>query len=271
MCGICGCADTWRPGSVRAMTSCSRAEAPASTTRIRLEADLLQKNREHGAHNRRLFHERSLCVLNLVSSPGSGKTSLLERTIRESGLAERMLVIQGDQATDRDAERILAAGARAIQINTGTGCHLDAVMVHEAFLTLDPASGSLLAIENVGNLVCPALFDLGETVRIAVISTTEGADKPLKYPHMFRSSDLVLVNKVDLTPYVDFDIEECVTYLRQVNPNAPIMQVSARRGDGLSEWYAWLRTLLVEAGGSAREQNREHVEMSRDSTPGATS
>jgi hydrogenase nickel incorporation protein HypB len=214
--------------------------------RIRLEADLLQKNREHGSDNRRLFHERSLCVLNFVSSPGSGKTSLLERTIRESGLAERMLVIQGDQATDRDAERIRAAGARAIQINTGTGCHLDASMVHDAFRTLDPAPGSLLAIENVGNLVCPAMFDLGESARIAVISTTEGADKPLKYPHMFRSSDLILVNKVDLTPYVDFDTGECLGYLRQVNPRAPIMEVSAKRGDGLHEWYAWLEALLSE-------------------------
>lgn len=247
MCGTCACSDPSKSGPLKPIR------------RVRLEADLLQKNRDHGAHNRRFFHQHSLCVLNFVSSPGSGKTSLLERTIRESGLAERMLVIQGDQATDRDAERIRAAGARAVQINTGTGCHLDASMVREACRALEPAPGSLLAIENVGNLVCPALFDLGERARVAVISTTEGADKPLKYPHMFRSSDLILVNKVDLTPYVDFDTRECLAYLRQVNPRAQILEVSARRGDGLPEWYAWLRAQLAQP-----------TEPSRSATPDVT-
>ena len=186
-----------------------------------------------------------MLALNLMSSPGSGKTTLLERTIAESGLRERIFVVQGDQATDRDAERIVRAGARAFQINTGQGCHLDAGMVARAVSQLNPPRGALLAIENVGNLVCPALFDLGEAARIAVISTTEGADKPLKYPHMFRRSDLVLVNKLDLIEHVDFSLDECTANVRRVNPRAELLAVSARRGDGLTAFYDWLRAALV--------------------------
>jgi hydrogenase nickel incorporation protein HypB len=218
--------------------------APAERKRIRLEHDVLQHNDRLASENRELFRRRNVLALNLMSSPGSGKTTLLERTIRESGLRERVFVVQGDQATDRDAARIERAGARAHQINTGQGCHLDASMVARGFAALNPPPAALLAIENVGNLVCPALFDLGEAARVTVISTTEGADKPLKYPHMFRRSDLVLINKVDLLEHVDFDLTECSEHVRAVNPDATVLPVSARRGDGLSAWYDWLRRAL---------------------------
>jgi hydrogenase nickel incorporation protein HypB len=212
---------------------------------IRLEREVLAKNRSLAERNRGWFRGRGVLALNFVSSPGSGKTTLLERTIAESGLKERMIVVQGDQATERDAERIRRAGARALQINTGTGCHLDAAMIERSVEQLSPEAGAIFAIENVGNLVCPALFDLGEAYRIAVISTTEGADKPLKYPYMFRGSQLVLVNKLDLLAHVDFAVEECVENIREVNPAAQVMLVSARRGDGLQEWYGWLQSRLA--------------------------
>jgi hydrogenase nickel incorporation protein HypB len=173
-----------------------------------------------------------------MSSPGAGKTTLLERTIRD---ADRPVsVIEGDQETVFDAERIRAAGARAVQVNTGAGCHLDAAMVQRALARLEPPDGGLLFIENVGNLVCPALFDLGEARKAVVISVTEGDDKPLKYPHMFAAADLVVVNKTDLLPYVDFDVNRLTADARKVQPGLEILSVSARTGENLDAWHAWL-------------------------------
>ena len=206
---------------------------------IQLERDVLSKNAALAADNRAWLLDRRLAAFNLVSSPGSGKTTLLERTVREYG--SPIAVIEGDQATDHDAIRIRAAGARAVQVTTGAICHLDAHMVGHALEDLDPTRGTLVFIENVGNLVCPALFDLGERAKILVASVTEGEDKPVKYPHMFRAAELVVLNKIDLAPHVDFDAARFRAYLAEVNPKAQILAVSARRGDGLGEWYAWLR------------------------------
>jgi len=207
---------------------------------IRLERDLLAKNDKLAERNRGWFAGRGVVAFNLVSSPGAGKTTLLERTIRDLQ-GTPMVVIEGDQATDRDARRVRAAGARAVQINTGTGCHLDAAMVARVLPELDPPGGSLLFIENVGNLVCPALFDLGEAKRVLVVSVTEGDDKPYKYPHMFRSSDLVVLSKEDLLPHVPFDVDAFTAAAHEVRPNVEILRVSATRGDGMDRWYAWLR------------------------------
>jgi hydrogenase nickel incorporation protein HypB len=214
---------------------------------ISLEQRVLQENDRIAERNRGWLAGRGVLGLNFVSSPGSGKTTLLERTIRDLSGEVDVRVIQGDQATDRDAARIQRAGARAVQVNTGTGCHLDASMIARVLADLDPPAGGLLAIENVGNLVCPALFDLGEHCKVVVASVVEGEDKPLKYPHMFRASQLLLLNKVDLLPYVDFDVQQCVGFAREVNPDLEVLQVSATRGEGLERWYAWLRARLGEA------------------------
>jgi hydrogenase nickel incorporation protein HypB len=179
-----------------------------------------------------------------MSSPGAGKTTLLERTAREQGDQLAISVIEGDQETALDASRISAAGCKVVQINTGVGCHLDAAMVAEALHALDPPAGSVVVIENVGNLVCPALFDLGEAARIVLASVTEGADKPVKYPHMFRRADLVLVTKTDLLPYVEFDVGRHAADVKQLSPGAQMLQLSATTGDGMQEWYDWLRHSL---------------------------
>jgi hydrogenase nickel incorporation protein HypB len=206
---------------------------------ISLEERVLAKNDRIASGIRVELERRGVLALNLVSSPGAGKTTLLERTLRDSRLA--FSVIEGDQATDRDAARIRAAGAAAVQVNTGTGCHLDAEMVRGALSALAPARGSVLAIENVGNLVCPALFDLGERAKVLVASVTEGDDKPIKYPHMFRAASLVLLNKIDLLPHVAFDVARFGEHVRAVNPAARVLEVSATRGDGLDVWFGWLR------------------------------
>ena len=211
---------------------------------LRLEQEVLAKNNLIAERNRGWFEGRGVLALNLMSSPGAGKTTLLERTIRELGGEMPIAVIEGDQATQRDAARIRAAGCRAVQITTGTGCHLDADMIARGLQALAPPSGALLMIENVGNLVCPALFDLGEHAKVVIASVTEGEDKPLKYPHMFRAARLMLLNKVDLLPHVAFDTDRCLAWARQVNPELRIMEVSATRGDGLDTWYAWLRDEL---------------------------
>ena len=214
--------------------------APSTENLIIGEA-ILAKNDHLAQHNREWFAERGITALNLMSSPGSGKTSLLERTIAELGNAYPVCVIEGDQETTFDSERIRRAGARAVQVNTGAGCHLDAPMVQKAAAALDPDPGSWLFIENVGNLVCPALFDVGERAKVVIISVTEGQDKPLKYPHMFSVADLVIVNKTDLLPYVDFDIKTFSSYTYSLNRAADIMPMSVKNGDGLADWYAWLQ------------------------------
>ena len=208
---------------------------------VALETAILAKNDAIAARNRGWFEGRGVLALNFVSSPGAGKTALLEATIRALAGQAEIAVIEGDQMTSNDAERIRAAGAAAIQINTGAGCHLEADMVAEAARALNPAPGTLLLIENVGNLVCPAMFDLGEAMKIAVISTTEGEDKPLKYPHMFRAVKIVIINKMDLAPHVGFDEAACRANIRAVNPGAEIICLSARTGQNLQ---AWLDRLL---------------------------
>ena len=208
---------------------------------IRLEQEILGKNRRVADANRQWLSGRRILALNLLSSPGAGKTSLLERTLRELGHELGMSVIEGDQETERDAERIRATGSRAVQINTGTGCHLDADMVRRGLAQLEPAAGSVVVIENVGNLVCPALFDLGEHKKVLIFAVTEGEDKPLKYPHMFRACDLLILNKIDLLPYVPFDLERCLGFVAAVNPRLQVLPVSVTRGDGLGDWFSWLR------------------------------
>ena len=212
----------------------------AITENLIIGEAILAKNDYLAQHNRDWFAQRRITALNLMSSPGSGKTSLLERTIAELGTTHPVCVIEGDQETTFDTERIRRAGARAVQVNTGAGCHLDAPMVQKAVEALDPESGSWLFIENVGNLVCPALFDVGEHAKVVIISVTEGQDKPLKYPHMFSVADLVIVNKTDLLPYVDFDLEAFSSYAYRINRTAEIMPMSVKSGDGLTAWYAWL-------------------------------
>jgi hydrogenase nickel incorporation protein HypB len=211
---------------------------------IRLEQEVLAANQRLAERNRGWLEGRGVVAWNLMSSPGAGKTTLLERTLRDLGGEVAISVIEGDQATARDAERIRAAGARVVQINTGSGCHLDAGMLAAALRRLDPPARSLVMIENVGNLVCPALFDLGESLRAVVMSVTEGEDKPLKYPHMFRAANLLVLNKIDLLPHLEFDVEACLAGVRRVNPRLEILRVSATRGDGLEGWYARLRNAL---------------------------
>jgi hydrogenase nickel incorporation protein HypB len=208
---------------------------------VQLEQKVLAKNDRLAELNRDWLRERGVLAINLMSSPGAGKTTLLERTARELGGKMAISVIEGDQAAMLDAERIRSSGCDVVQINTGAGCHLDAAMVAEGLRLLDPPSGSVVMIENVGNLVCPALFDLGEEARVVLASVTEGDDKPRKYPHMFRRADLVLVSKTDLLPYVDFDSKRHAADVRKTAPDALMLQVSAATGAGMNEWYAWLR------------------------------
>ncbi len=208
---------------------------------LRIEQDLLAYNQGFADANRRWFEARGLLALNLVSSPGSGKTSLLARTLEALREEMPLAVIEGDQQTSRDADRLRATGAPAIQINTGKGCHLDAHMIGHALEPLALLEGGVLFIENVGNLVCPAGFDLGEAHKVVVLSVTEGEDKPLKYPNMFAAADLLLLNKIDLLPHLDFDVGQCLEYARRINPDLAVLQLSARTGEGLADWLDWLR------------------------------
>lgn len=207
--------------------------------RISIETDVLQQNNLLAQRNRGYFEAKNIMCLNLVSSPGSGKTTLLERTII-SLQNQKVYIVEGDQQTSLDADRIHAAGAPVLQINTGSGCHLDADMINKALKTMNPDNNSLLLIENVGNLVCPALFDLGEQFRVVIISVTEGVDKPLKYPNMFQSAQLCLINKTDLLPYVDLDVEQLKTYARKVNPKLQFIELSAKTGEGFGAWMDWI-------------------------------
>ena len=221
-----------------------RAVAPPGSDAprlLRLEQDLLAYNQSFADANRQLFAARGLLALNLVSSPGSGKTSLLARTLEALREEMPLAVIEGDQQTSRDTDRLRATGAPAVQVNTGKGCHLDAHMVGHALEILALPEGGVLFIENVGNLVCPAGFDLGEAHKVVVLSVTEGEDKPLKYPNMFAAADLLLLNKIDLLPHLDFDVEQCLDYARRINPDLIILQLSARTGEGLAAWLDWLR------------------------------
>jgi len=210
-------------------------------TVIEVEQDILQHNDLMAARNRGYFDAKNLFVMNLVSSPGSGKTSILEKTLKDLKEDISFAVIEGDQQTMQDANRIDALDIPVIQINTGKGCHLESDMVYDAVKQLDPKENSILMIENVGNLVCPSMFDLGERKRVVIISTTEGEDKPLKYPDMFLSSDICVINKIDLLPYLNFDLEKLKSYAIQVNPKLKFFEVSATSGEGMETWYQWLR------------------------------
>ncbi len=250
MCATCGCADggrirhqhddgTWHEHGAHQHDDTGHQHGQGRT--VTLEEKVLARNDTLARQNRDWLRGRDILALNLMSSPGAGKTTLLERTARDLAGELAIGVIEGDQETALDADRMRAAGCRVVQVNTGTGCHLDALMVREALTALDPPDGSVVVIENVGNLVCPALFDLGEAHRVVLASVTEGADKPVKYPHMFRTADLVLVSKTDLLPYLDFDLARCTADLGTISPAAAVLPVSARAGDGIGRWYDWLR------------------------------
>jgi hydrogenase nickel incorporation protein HypB len=216
------------------------AAPPDHRRTIEIERNVLARNDELAQANRRWLAQRRIVALNMMSSPGSGKTTLLQRTIGELHSGRPVAVIEGDQETHLDAERLRSTGVPVVQINTGAGCHLDADMLRRGLEALDPAQDSVVFIENVGNLVCPALFDLGETARVVVISVTEGDDKPLKYPHMFAAADLLIVNKIDLLPYVDFTVARCTANARAVNPGLDVLPMSVTTGAGLPEWTRWL-------------------------------
>ncbi|CAC9437412.1 [NiFe] hydrogenase nickel incorporation-associated protein HypB [uncultured Gammaproteobacteria bacterium] len=211
---------------------------------VQVEMDILSKNNRYANENRAFFLKKGILALNLVSSPGSGKTSILETSLLNLKDEISLKVIEGDQQTTQDADRIQKTGVKAIQVNTGKGCHLDAHMVGHTFKSLEAEEDSILFIENVGNLVCPAAFDLGEYCKVAILSVTEGEDKPLKYPDMFAAADLMLLNKIDLLPHLNFDIEQCMDYARQVNPKIHILQISATTGEGMDKWYMWLKAQI---------------------------
>jgi hydrogenase nickel incorporation protein HypB len=220
----------------------AHSHAPGVSTKrmVQIEQDILSKNNAYAAENRKRLAARGIFTLNLVSSPGSGKTTLLVKTIEMLKGRQRVAVIEGDQQTSQDAERIRATGAPAIQINTGKGCHLDAHMVGHAMGKLDLPEGSLLMIENVGNLVCPAAFDLGEAHKVVILSVTEGEDKPIKYPDMFRAAKLMLMNKCDLLPHLTFGVPKAIEFARRVNPAIEVIEVSATSGQGMDAWLAWI-------------------------------
>jgi hydrogenase nickel incorporation protein HypB len=220
-------------------------QAGAERKIVQIEEDILAKNNRLAAANRRLFTAEGIFVLNLVSSPGSGKTTLLERTLADLKAQIDFAVLEGDQQTSNDAERIAATGVPVHQINTGAGCHLDAHMVGHGLEHFALDKLHMLMIENVGNLVCPASFDLGEDFKAALLSVTEGEDKPLKYPQMFRASDVLLINKIDLLPHVRFDLRRCREYAQRIHPGITIFEISCYTGEGLDEWYAWLKNQVA--------------------------
>ncbi len=263
MCTTCGCGENSEPKLIdpntgemvsidlhnlhnqEPLTSRDQDSESSPTKTVRLETEILDKNNRIAEINRQRFKQQNILALNLVSSPGSGKTTLLERTIRDLGKQIPFSVIEGDQETANDAERIRATGCKVVQVNTGTGCHLEADMVARGIDELRPLKNSVVMIENVGNLVCPALFDLGENRKVVILSVTEGEDKPLKYPHMFRASSIMILNKIDLLPYVQFDTEKCVKHARQVNPDIRVFQLSATTGEGLDAWHHWLQAQMT--------------------------
>lgn len=242
MCATCGC-DTNTSSARRTDEQNHSHEHDHLHTKtiIDIEKDVLYENNLLAERNRGYFDAKNILALNLVSSPGSGKTSLLEKTLTDLKGQFGFYVIEGDQQTSRDADRIHATGTKVVQINTGKGCHLDAHMILHALQGIKPAENSILFIENVGNLICPAMFDLGEKERVVIISVTEGEDKPIKYPDMFHTADLCIINKIDLLPYVPFSIEKAKEYARQVNPALRFIEVSCLTGEGMPDWYQWLK------------------------------
>jgi hydrogenase nickel incorporation protein HypB len=249
MCTTCGCSGE---GSVVVEVSSRRTahltgRLHPESRRIEVEQDLLARNDAFAAENRRVWTSRGIVALNLVSSPGAGKTTLVTATIEDLCGRYPIAVIEGDQQTSLDAERIRATGVPAMQINTGKGCHLEARTVGEASQALEPQDNSLLLIENVGNLVCPAGFDLGEAHKVVILSVTEGEDKPLKYPDMFAAADLMILTKIDLLPHLRFDLERCIQAARSINPKMRVIRLSAETGVGMGVWIAWLETELLKA------------------------
>jgi hydrogenase nickel incorporation protein HypB len=250
MCGHCGCGEVQEhvhaDGTRHSHAHSHDHDHPA--TLVELQTRILAKNDALAARNRGWFAGREILAINLVSSPGAGKTMLLERTIRDLRGQHDIGVLEGDQATTLDGDRIRAAGAPVVQVNTGTGCHLEADMVTRGLGELRPPARSIVLIENVGNLVCPAMFDLGERAKVVILSVTEGEDKPLKYPHMFRAASLMVINKIDLLPHVDFDVARVTASAREVNPDISVLHLSARTGEGTENWYDWLRREWKAAG-----------------------
>jgi hydrogenase nickel incorporation protein HypB len=234
----------------------SHAPGLGSKRMVQIEQDILAKNNGYAAKNRELLEQRGIFALNLMSSPGSGKTTLLVKTIQMLAGRQRVAVIEGDQQTSQDAERIRATGAQAVQINTGKGCHLDAHMVGHAMGKLELADDSLLMIENVGNLVCPAAFDLGEAHKVVILSVTEGEDKPIKYPDMFAAAKLMLMNKCDLLPHLSFSVPRAVEFARRVNPDIEVIEVSATSGQGMEAWLDW----IARGAAQVRAQRQDTVD-----------
>jgi len=237
MCATCGCDSHTHTHS----HSHSHAH-PHDEKHIAVEKDVLYENNLLAARNRGFFDAKNILAINLVSSPGSGKTTLLERTLTDLKETLAFSVIEGDQQTTRDADRIHATGTKVVQINTGKGCHLDAHMVMHALQGMHPHENGVLFIENVGNLVCPAMFDLGEKERVVVMSVTEGDDKPLKYPDMFHTSHLCIINKIDLLPYVPFSLDKAIANAKRINPKLEVITLSCTSGEGLDKWYQWLES-----------------------------
>jgi len=240
MCGICGCSDH-QDSSHHEKTHHTHHHNSAEL--IQVEQNLLAKNNQYASENQQYFTEHGITAINIMSSPGSGKTTLLCRTISDLASQKEMAVIVGDQQTDQDALQLKSTGAKAVQINTGKTCHLDAHMLGHSLESLSLKSGALLFIENIGNLVCPALFELGEHKKVVILSVTEGENKPVKYPDMFRDADLLLITKTDLIPYVDFNIKQCISYAKQINPDIESINLSAKNGEGLESWYQWINSL----------------------------
>ena len=251
MCGTCGCGDAntisiQTPKEHRHTHSHDHHHGDHKYTHthvIDVEQNILNHNDVLATRNRGYFEAKNIFALNLVSSPGSGKTSILERTLADLKDTYDFAVIEGDQQTMNDANRIDALQVPVVQINTGSGCHLESDMVFDAVKKLDCKDNSILMIENVGNLVCPSLFDLGENKRIVIISTTEGDDKPIKYPDMFAGSQVCIINKIDLLPYVNFKVDTAKEYAKQLNPNLIFFEVSATTGEGMEKWYEWLKKM----------------------------
>jgi hydrogenase nickel incorporation protein HypB len=241
MCATCGCGETDHHDHHH------HQHDTTGKTVVDVEQDILHENKVLAERNRAYLQVKNILALNLVSSPGSGKTTLLEKTLRDLNKEYNFYVIEGDQYTSNDADRIHATGTKVTQINTGKGCHLDAHMILHALQGIQPEDDSVLFIENVGNLVCPAMFDLGEKERVVIMSVTEGEDKPLKYPDMFHTSTLCIINKIDLLPYVPFNIEMAKEYIKQINPDLRIIEVSCTTGKGLNNWYNWLKSKVLQA------------------------